>query len=188
MTFLTRRIRPTTKLAFDFANIRVNHRTASRSADDQRPVNANSAASGAGAKRGQPYSPHCTEGRLPSSRSKRLKPAENKFTQIDFTSFSMQVTANSHTFLFRKLQFILEETMSIKGSFSFGSVLPNDGNSIFVILRRVKLWKNNCMHFIFKKIISKFHDLFFLAGFFHWAQLEPEIAPALFWLGAWSGH
>ena len=45
MTLLTRRIRPTTKLAFDFANIRVNHRTASRSADDQRPVNANSAAS-----------------------------------------------------------------------------------------------------------------------------------------------
>ena len=130
MNFLTRRIRPTTKLAFDFANIRVNHRTASRSADDQRPVNANSAASGAGAERGQPYSPHCTGARLPSSspRSKRLKPAENKFTQIDFTSFSMQVTANSHTFRFRKLQFILEETMSIKGSFSFASVLRNDGN------------------------------------------------------------
>ena len=57
MTLLTRRIRPTTKLAFDFANIRVNHRTASRSADDQRPVNANSAASWAGAEQGQPYSP-----------------------------------------------------------------------------------------------------------------------------------
>ena len=116
MTLLTRRIRPTTKLAFDFANIRVNHRTASRSADDQRPVNANSAASEAGAERGQPYSPHCTAGgRLPSSspRSKRLKTAENKFTQINFTSFSMQVTANSNNVRFRKLQFILEETMSI---------------------------------------------------------------------------
>ena len=126
MTLLTRRIRPTTKLAFDFANIRVNHRTASRSADDQRPVNANSAASES--DRGQPYSPHCTGGRLPSPRSKRLKPAKNKFTQIDFTSFSMQVTANSRTFRFRRLQFILEETMSINGSFSFGSMLPNDGN------------------------------------------------------------
>jgi hypothetical protein len=47
-----------------------------------------------------------TGGRLPSSspRSERLKPAENKFTQIDFTSFSMQgVNANSHTLRFRKL-------------------------------------------------------------------------------------
>ena len=35
------------------------------------------------------------------SGSKLLKLAENKFTQCDFTSFSMQVSANSHNFRFR---------------------------------------------------------------------------------------
>jgi hypothetical protein len=35
--------------------------------------------------------------------SKKLKPAENKFTQSDFTNYSMQVTANSHNFRFRSL-------------------------------------------------------------------------------------
>ena len=46
----------------------------------------------------------CSSGRAtPHSGSKRLKPAKNKFTPIDFTSFSMQATANSVTFRFRKL-------------------------------------------------------------------------------------
>ena len=34
---------------------------------------------------------------------KRLKPAKNKLTQYDFTSFSIQVSANSHNFRFRSL-------------------------------------------------------------------------------------
>ena len=38
------------------------------------------------------------------SGSKRLKPAENKFTQSDFTSFSLQVSAISHNFRFRSLR------------------------------------------------------------------------------------
>ena len=38
------------------------------------------------------------------SSPKRLKPAENKFTQSYFTSFSIQVSANSHNFRFRSLR------------------------------------------------------------------------------------
>ena len=34
--------------------------------------------------------------------SKRLKPAENRFTQSDFTSFFLQGSANSYNFRFRQ--------------------------------------------------------------------------------------
>ena len=36
------------------------------------------------------------------SGSKRLKSAENRFTQSDYTSFSVQVSANSYNFPFRQ--------------------------------------------------------------------------------------
>ena len=46
------------------------------------------------------------------SGSKWLKPAENKFTQSDFTSFSKQVTAESHNFLFRSLHLLCIKNLS----------------------------------------------------------------------------
>ena len=44
--------------------------------------------------------------------SRRLKPAENKFTQSGLTSFSMQVSANSNSFRFRLCQALHIQNLS----------------------------------------------------------------------------
>ena len=50
------------------------------------------------------------------SGCKRKKPAENKFNQNDFTSFSMQVSANSHNFRFRFLRFTFKICETVAGT------------------------------------------------------------------------
>ena len=78
------------------------------------------------------------------SGSKWLKPAENKLTLSHFTSFSKQVTAESHKFLFRSLHLLCMENLS-----------------------------NCCIH-RYDLSISRFFNLISLSNFvafFNWAQL-----------------
>ena len=72
------------------------------------------------------------------SSSKRLKSAENKFTWSDFTRFSNQVSADSHSFCFRSLHVLHSKFVKVLQSiFHFLKKYFLAGFTIWVYCARV---------------------------------------------------